>query len=106
MKMLIVAIIVSLASSTLHAGWWSERRERKQALNEERLRELEKRVRRRWREKQYSKIFDGLKDHLGKGRFKYLFIGGLGGSILTASAIWYWCHDGCRLFNPIPPPPP
>ena len=102
---------------TVYAGWWADRKDRKRVqkeetqrrkkeLEDERLRELEKRIRRRWREKQFSKIFDGLKGHLAKGRFKYLVIGGLGGSILTASAVWWWCHDGCRIFNPIPPPPP
>ena len=114
MKMLLVAVMLALATPA-QANWFEDirkNREKRAAekLEEQRVikKEAEKMRKRIWREKQWSKVFDGMKGFLAKGRFKYLIIGFTSGTILTASGIWYFCHDGCRLFNPkddeTPPP--
>ena len=107
MRLLIAAICIAMSMSA-KAGWFADRRAHKErmaaekAAEQETIRKKAEQMRRRlWREKQYSKLVDGLKDHLAKGRFKYLAIGFLGGTIITSAGIWYFCHDGCRLFNPV-----
>lgn len=104
MKLLILALLLSQPA---YSNWFEDRRLDKERRATEKVKEqmlvkeqLEKMRRRLWREKQYSKLFDGMKGFLSKGRFKYLTIGIMGGTILTASGIWYFCHDGCRFFNP------
>ena len=104
-------LIATLAANTAHGGWYADRKAHKaqkaaqKAEARETMRKNAERMQKRlWRQKQYAKLVDGLKDHLAKGRFKYLAIGLMGGTILTASGIWYFCHDGCRFFNPPTPP--
>ena len=114
MKLMLLTAALLMASPA-QANWFEDirRNREKRAAEELLMKEVQRKqnikmIKQRWRQKQYSKIFDGLKGFLSKGRFKYLIMGTLGGSILTASAIWHWCHDGCRLFNPkddeTPPP--
>ena len=99
-----------LASLPFQCGnWFKDRRAHKEAKAAERIaqeledrKERERLIKQRWRQKQYSKVFDGLKGFLSKGRFKYLTIGIMSGTIITSYGIWYFCHDGCRLFNPVP----
>lgn len=113
MKILLLTAAM-LAAPTAHGvSWFEDRRKHREAraaekLEEQRIlkKEAEKMRKRVWREKQWSKVFDGFKGFLAKGRFKYLIIGFTSGTILTASGIWYFCHDGCRLFNPKEETPP
>ena len=107
MRLLIAAICIALSMSA-RAGWFADRKAEKERKAAEKIvkemaerKERERIVRQRWRQKQYSKVFDGIKGFLSKGRFKYLTIGLLGGMVITSAGIWYWCHDGCRLFNPV-----
>ena len=107
MRTLIAAICIAMSMSA-KAGWFADRKAEKERKAEEKIareladrKERERLVKLRWRQKQYSKIFDGVKGFLSKGRFKYLTIGFLGGTIITSAGIWYFCHDGCRLFNPV-----
>ena len=96
-------ILILLLSQPAYSGWFSDRAARKAQIEaeRERMRIAAEHMRRRlWREKQWSKVVDGLKDHLAKGRFKYLVIGFMSGAMVTAGGIWYFCHDGCRFFNP------
>ena len=97
-----------LASLPFQCGGWRDDRAAKRAeraAEQVKIRqEAEKMRQRLWREKQYSKVFDGLKDHLGKGRFKYLVMGTMLGVLVTSSGVWIFCHDGCRFFNPPIPP--
>lgn len=112
MRKLCLALLLLTHPTPAEGSWFEERRAAKEkkaaqkAAEQESIRKKAEQMRRRlWREKQYSKIVDGLKDHLAKGRFKYLAIGFMGGTIITATGVWYFCHDGCRFFNPVPPPP-
>jgi len=105
MRFLLLALLLSQPA---YSNWFAERRAHKERVAAEKIvqemadrKERERMIKMRWRQKQYSKVFDGLKGFLSKGRFKYLTIGLLGGMVITSAGIWYWCHDGCRLFNPI-----
>ena len=108
-----IALTLLLASLPFQCGIWGESRADKKAAREAKRaeraaeqamirQEAEKMRRRLWREKQYAKVVDGLKDHLAKGRFKYLVMGTMLGVLVTSSGIWIYCHDGCRFFNPPP----
>ena len=100
---MIPILLILLASQTALASEdgilerWKQRRATAAVVKEQKAaetaKELERRFRQRFRQKQYSKLVDGASGFLKKGAFKWVFMGAAAGG----GVFWWFCHDGCFL---------